>query len=132
MEQRKRKKSKRSQTKIIPPKKDKMAGLSRDEIRSINKKKIRRKRKFKKFLTLAFLFVVVAGVGLALILTVFFKINTIQITGEKVYSVKDGPSNTGTFVGNKLLGLKEQVRIETGDVITIGATTMIFEELEGE
>jgi cytochrome c1 len=57
---------------------------------------------------------------------------TVKRTGEKVYSVKDGPSNTGTFVGNKLLGLKEQVRIETGDVITIGATTMIFEELEGE
>lgn len=86
MEQRKRKKSKRSQTRIIPPKKNKTEGLSRDEIRSINKKKIRRKRKLKRLLTLSFLFIVIAGVSVALIMTVFFKINTIQITGEKVYS----------------------------------------------
>lgn len=117
MEQRKRKKSKRSQTKIIPPKKDKMAGLSRDEIRSINKKKIRRKRKFKKILTLAFLFVVVAGVGLALILTVFFKINTIQITGEKVYSDKE---------------IMEKIDVETGTNLFRVSQDRVNKKISGE
>lgn len=57
---------------------------------------------------------------------------TIKTTGEKVFTVKDGPSNTGTFVSNKLVGLKEQVRLFTGDIITIGATTMIFDALDEE
>jgi hypothetical protein len=36
-------------------------------------------------------------------------------------------------VHNTLVGLKEQVRLESGDIITIGATTMIFStELEEE
>ena len=53
MEQNKRKRSGRSATKIIPPKKKKTENLSRDEVRSINKKKIRRKRKAKRFALLA-------------------------------------------------------------------------------
>jgi pSer/pThr/pTyr-binding forkhead associated (FHA) protein len=53
--------------------------------------------------------------------------------GELVFTVRDAPSNTGTFVHNTLVGLKEQVRLESGDIITIGATTMIFStELEEE
>jgi hypothetical protein len=46
--------------------------------------------------------------------------------GEVVFTVRDAPSNTGTFVHNTLVGLKEQVRLEPGDIITIGATSMIF------
>ena len=42
MEEKKRRA--KSKTRIIPPKKDKTEGMSRDEIRSINKKKIKRKR----------------------------------------------------------------------------------------
>ena len=46
--------------------------------------------------------------------------------GELVYSLRDFPSLTGTFLRNELLGDKEIVRIEEGDVITIGATTFIL------
>lgn len=40
--------------------------------------------------------------------------------------VRDAPSNTGTFVGDKLLGNKDRVCVVDGDVITIGATTLII------
>lgn len=46
--------------------------------------------------------------------------------GELAYSLRDFPSLTGTFLRNELLGDKEIVRIEEGDVITIGATTFIL------
>jgi hypothetical protein len=51
---------------------------------------------------------------------------TMRPTGEVVCTLRDAPSNTGTFLGSHLLGVKEQARLTTGDVITIGATTMIF------
>lgn len=44
---------------------------------------------------------------------------------EPVYTLRDFPSLTGTFVGNKCLGKNEQVRLHNGDVVTIGATTFI-------
>lgn len=40
--------------------------------------------------------------------------------------LRDAPSNTGTFVHNQLVGVGEQVVVEDGAVITIGATTMIL------
>lgn len=49
-----------------------------------------------------------------------------QPGGTARFLVKDAPSNTGTFVENRLLGLREQARIDDGDIITIGATTMIL------
>ncbi len=48
--------------------------------------------------------------------------------GELVYTLRDFPSLTGTFVKSVCLGKKEQVRIYEGDVITIGATTIILHE----
>ncbi|WP_106831241.1 FHA domain-containing protein [Parabacteroides pacaensis] len=42
-----------------------------------------------------------------------------------VYTLRDFPSLTGTFIGNKCLGKKEQIILSNGDVITIGATTFI-------
>ena len=47
-------------------------------------------------------------------------------SGERIYTLRDFPSLTGTFVGNVLVGKKEQVRIEDGAIITIGATTFIL------
>ncbi|MGM9758956.1 MAG: FHA domain-containing protein [Parabacteroides sp.] len=47
-------------------------------------------------------------------------------SGELVYTVRDFPSLTGTFVGNVLLGKKEQARVEDGTIITLGATTFIL------
>ncbi len=46
--------------------------------------------------------------------------------GEAVYTLRDNPSITGTFVMNEILGDKDRIRIEDGSVITIGATTLIL------
>jgi hypothetical protein len=46
--------------------------------------------------------------------------------GKIIYTLRDGPSLTGTFLNNELLGDKDRVSIEDGAVITIGATTLIF------
>ena len=49
-----------------------------------------------------------------------------EADGTPSYTVRDFPSLTGTFVGNELLGKKEQARIEDGTIITLGATTFIL------
>ena len=49
-----------------------------------------------------------------------------ETDGTLSYTVRDFPSLTGTFVGNELLGKKEQARIEDGTIITLGATTFIL------
>ena len=46
--------------------------------------------------------------------------------GKLVYTLKDGPSYTGTFVNNEILGDKERRRIEDGTLFTIGATSIIL------
>lgn len=47
-------------------------------------------------------------------------------TGKNSYSLRDYPSLTGTFLFNRILGNREQVIIEDGAIITLGATTLIF------
>lgn len=46
--------------------------------------------------------------------------------GKKKFTLRDAPSNTGTFLMNTLLGVKERVLVEEGAIITLGATTMIL------
>lgn len=46
------------------------------------------------------------------------------------FILKDCQSNTGTFVSNHILGLHETLHLDNDDVITIGATTMLFEKDE--
>lgn len=46
--------------------------------------------------------------------------------GELVYTLRDAPSLTGTFLNNEILGDKDRVRIEDGAIVTIGATTFIL------
>ena len=46
--------------------------------------------------------------------------------GVPVFVLRDGPSGTGTFYMNNIIGVKEQVIIEEGAIVTIGATTMIL------
>lgn len=46
--------------------------------------------------------------------------------GEVVYTLRDAPSVTGTFLKNEILGDKERAVIEDGAIITIGATTLIL------
>lgn len=50
--------------------------------------------------------------------------------GKWLFILKDCQSNTGTFVRNHILGLNETLHIDTDDVITIGATTILFERNE--
>lgn len=107
MEQRNTKKSKRSKTKIIPPKKKRPESLSRDEVRSINKKKIKRKRKAERLALLTALALGVISIGVVLVLVLFFKIDTIKITGDKVYADKEVILQSGIEVGDSLIMLKE-------------------------
>ncbi len=107
MDQPPRKISERSRTKIIPPKK-KMENLSRDEVRSINKKRIRRKRRLKKMFVLFLMASVVICAGVLLALTVFFKINTVKITGSKAYADSQVLSESGIEIGDSLFSINEE------------------------
>lgn len=46
--------------------------------------------------------------------------------GTLKYILKDGPSNTGTFVDNEILKNKECRVIQNGSLFTIGATSIIL------
>lgn len=46
--------------------------------------------------------------------------------GNLKYVLRDGPSNTGTFVDNEILGDRERRVIEDGSLFTIGATSIIL------
>lgn len=108
MEQRNSKKSKRSKTKIIPPKKKRPESLSRDEVRSINKKKIKRKRKAERLALLTALALGVISIGVVLVLVLFFKIDTVKITGDKVYADKEVVLQSGVELGDSLIMIKEE------------------------
>ena len=47
-------------------------------------------------------------------------------TGEIQYTLRDNNSSTGTFLMNEILGPKDRVRISSGAIITLGATTLIL------
>ncbi len=46
--------------------------------------------------------------------------------GNLQYILRDAPSNTGTFYMNDILRDNENVSLSDGDIITIGATTLIL------
>ena len=46
--------------------------------------------------------------------------------GKLKYILRDGPSNTGTFVDNEILGDRERRVISEGTLFTIGATSIIL------
>ncbi len=46
--------------------------------------------------------------------------------GELQYILRDAPSNTGTFFMNEILRDQDRIRLSEGDIITIGATTLIL------
>lgn len=102
MEQKRRNDRKRSKTKIIPPKNNGEKTLSRDEVRSINKRKIRRKRKIKRIAFLVALALAVICAGIVLVMSVFFKIETITVKGDKVYSQKEVITQSGIETGDNL------------------------------
>lgn len=52
--------------------------------------------------------------------------------GKLKYVLRDGPSYTGTFVDNEILGDKERRVIYNGTLFTIGATSIILKTPEEE
>lgn len=52
--------------------------------------------------------------------------------GQLKYTLRDGPSNTGTFVDNELLGDKERRIVGNGTLFTIGATSIILRTSDEE
>ena len=46
--------------------------------------------------------------------------------GKIKYVLRDGPSNTGTFVDNEILNDRDRRIISDGTVFTIGATSIIL------
>lgn len=46
--------------------------------------------------------------------------------GALEYILRDAPSGTGTFYMNQILRDQDRVRLADGDIITIGATTLIL------
>ncbi len=50
--------------------------------------------------------------------------------GNLKYTLRDGPSFTGTFVDNEILGDKERRTIYNGTLFTIGATSIILRTSE--
>lgn len=55
-----------------------------------------------------------------------------QPDGTIKFTLRDAPSNTGTFLQNEILGDRDRVIINDGDIITIGATTMILRTSDGD
>ncbi len=106
MDNKSRRKTKKK-TVLKPPKKNKNNHLSRDEVRSINKKKMSRRRKLKKHIFTIFLAGVVMCVGLVLVFSLFFKINTITISGDRVYSDKMVTDKSGIEIGENLFKINE-------------------------
>ena len=52
--------------------------------------------------------------------------------GQLKYTLKDGPSNTGTFADNQILGDREQRVITNGTLFTIGATSILLRTSEND
>lgn len=50
--------------------------------------------------------------------------------GKVIYTLRDAPSLTGTFLMNELLGDRDRIVIEDGAIVTIGATTFILRAAE--
>jgi pSer/pThr/pTyr-binding forkhead associated (FHA) protein len=49
-----------------------------------------------------------------------------KANGTTKYTLRDAPSDTGTFHMNRILRDKDRVILTDGDIITIGATTLIL------
>ena len=52
--------------------------------------------------------------------------------GNLKYTLRDGPSYTGTFVDNVILGDRERRVIEDGTLFTIGATSIILRSADNK
>ena len=61
---------------------------------------------------------------------------TINVSRDKrgalIYILRDGPSYTGTFVGNDILGDRERRITTDGTLFTIGATSIVLRAAENQ
>ncbi len=108
MEEKRRTTKKKSKTVVKPPKpKKSQQGLSRDEVRSINKKKMLRRRKMKKAVLSFVLAVAVLCVGIVLVFSLFFKTNIVTITGDTIYKPEKIVEKSGITAGDNLFRINE-------------------------
>ena len=49
-------------------------------------------------------------------------------TGALRFALSDDDSHVGTFISGQILGPRESVYLQSGDVITLGATSIIFSD----
>jgi cell division protein FtsQ len=109
MEERRRTTKKKSKTVVRPPKpQKKQQGLSRDEVRSINKKKMLRKRKLKKAILSLALMIVVLCVGIVLVFSLFFKTSIVTIKGDSIYKPEKIVEKSGIVAGDNLFRINEE------------------------
>ncbi len=99
---------KTSTTKITPPKKKREENLSRDEVRSLNKKKRMRKRKAKRIAALGVLAVVVLALGVLFAVTVFFKVNNVNVVGSNIYTQEEILLHGDIEIGSGLFSVNEK------------------------
>lgn len=111
MDNRSRKKTTRKKT-VIKPAKNNNQHLSRDEVRSINKKKMSKKRKMRRNIFTFFLAASVLCVGLVLVFSLFFKINNVVVEGENIYSDKMVVEKSGIEIGTNLFRVNEKALSE--------------------
>lgn len=52
--------------------------------------------------------------------------------GKIIYTLRDNDSITGTFLMNEILEPKDRLRVESGAIITLGATTIILRGADAE
>lgn len=52
--------------------------------------------------------------------------------GKIIYTLRDNDSITGTFLMNEILEPKDRLRVESGAIITLGATTLILRGADSE
>ncbi len=96
------KKANGDKTVIKAPRRRQPEQLSRDERRSLDKKKRDKQRKIKQIIMSFILLVLVVCLGVVLSLTVFFKISKIEVTGDTVYSKSLVASKCGVSIGDNL------------------------------
>lgn len=109
MEEKRRTVKKKSKTVVKPPKsKNSQQSLSRDEVRSINKKKMLRKRKIKKAVLSLALAIAVLCVGIVLVFSLFFKTSIVTIKGETIYKPEKIVEKSGITAGDNLFRIDEE------------------------
>lgn len=52
-------------------------------------------------------------------------INVVPAAGGMKFTLSDGPSGTGTFLQNEILGDRDRLVLSDGDIINIGAATLL-------